>query len=191
MWSGAWNKRKLTSEIFNRFLPSTVSRALDCWSGGHGFKPYWGQFLTNLQIGQIIWQKCVRFPYRENPIAEGQKTWNPFSGIMFYKAITPGSVTAHSSRKGAQEKRCKRVWPCKFWIFRFTSTNLCQLCKNTMVYRLLVSRFVVATNSTKENNLDWQISEKSKTTHGEMLTFSFVNLWVFFCSKSFRYQISH
>ena len=27
MWSGAWNKRKLTSEISNRFLPSWVGRA--------------------------------------------------------------------------------------------------------------------------------------------------------------------
>ena len=26
----------------NKFLPSTVSRALDWWSGGHGFKPHWG-----------------------------------------------------------------------------------------------------------------------------------------------------
>ena len=46
MWSGAWNKRKLTSEISNRFLPSSVSRAWDWWSGGCELKPHWGQFLT-------------------------------------------------------------------------------------------------------------------------------------------------
>ena len=46
MWSGAWNKRKLTSDISNRFLASPVSRAWDWWSGGCGFKPRWGQFLT-------------------------------------------------------------------------------------------------------------------------------------------------
>ena len=45
MWSGAWNKRKLTSEISNRFLPSSVGRVWDWWSGCHGFKPHWGQFL--------------------------------------------------------------------------------------------------------------------------------------------------
>ena len=38
--------RPVINEVFNRFLPSTVSRALDCWSGGHEFKPPWGQFLT-------------------------------------------------------------------------------------------------------------------------------------------------
>ena len=46
MWSSAWNKRKLTSDISNRILPNSVRRAWDCWSGGHGFKPHWGQFLT-------------------------------------------------------------------------------------------------------------------------------------------------
>ena len=48
MWSGVWNKRKLTSEISNRFLASTVVRAPDWWSGGCEFKPHWGQFLTKL-----------------------------------------------------------------------------------------------------------------------------------------------
>ena len=46
MWSGAWNKRKLTSEISNRFLAISVGRAEDWWSGGCGFKPHWVQFLT-------------------------------------------------------------------------------------------------------------------------------------------------
>ena len=45
MWSGAWNKRKLTSDISNRFLASSVRRAWDWWSGGCEFKPHWGQFL--------------------------------------------------------------------------------------------------------------------------------------------------
>ena len=53
MWSCAWNKRKLTSENSNRFLPSTVSRALDWWSGGCGFKSHWGQFLTKFILCQI------------------------------------------------------------------------------------------------------------------------------------------
>ena len=45
MWSGAWNKRKLTSQISNRFLASTVSRAWDWWSIGCEFKPTGGNFL--------------------------------------------------------------------------------------------------------------------------------------------------
>ena len=45
MWSGVWNKRKLTSDISNRFPSSSVSRAWDRWSGGCEFKPQWGQFL--------------------------------------------------------------------------------------------------------------------------------------------------
>ena len=39
------NKRKLSSDISNRFLPSSVSRAWDWWFGGCEFKPRWGQFL--------------------------------------------------------------------------------------------------------------------------------------------------
>ena len=35
-----------TKESSNGFLPTRVSRALDWWSGSHGFKPHWGQFLT-------------------------------------------------------------------------------------------------------------------------------------------------
>ena len=46
MWSGAWNKRKLISEISNRFLASSVGRAENWWSGGYGFKPHYGQFLV-------------------------------------------------------------------------------------------------------------------------------------------------
>ena len=41
-----WNKRILTSDISNRFLASSVSRAQDWWSGGCEFKPCLGQFLT-------------------------------------------------------------------------------------------------------------------------------------------------
>ena len=47
MWSGAWNKRKkIPSEISNRFLASSVGRAGDWCSGGRGFKPHGEQFLT-------------------------------------------------------------------------------------------------------------------------------------------------
>ena len=46
MWNGVWNKRKLISDISNRFLASSVSRAWDWWSGDCEFKPHWGQFLT-------------------------------------------------------------------------------------------------------------------------------------------------
>ena len=54
MWSGAWNKRKFISEISNRFLPSSVSRALDWWSGGCQFKPHWGLFLTKFILCRVI-----------------------------------------------------------------------------------------------------------------------------------------
>ena len=48
MWSGAWHKRGLTSEISNRLLPNIVSRALDWWSRGCEFKPQWWQFLKKI-----------------------------------------------------------------------------------------------------------------------------------------------
>ena len=46
MWSGAWNKVDFWNLLLNTYLPSTVSRALEWWSRGPGFKPNWGQFLT-------------------------------------------------------------------------------------------------------------------------------------------------
>ena len=45
MWNGAWNKRKLTSEISNWFLPSSVGRARDWWSEVMGSNPTGGNFL--------------------------------------------------------------------------------------------------------------------------------------------------
>ena len=62
MWSGAWNKRKLTSEISNRFLPSSVGRTGDWWSGGHGSKQI---LFCSVQLQ--ICQKCVRLAHREKP----------------------------------------------------------------------------------------------------------------------------
>ena len=50
MRSGPWNKRKLTSEISNRFLVSSVRRAWDWWSSGCEFKPHWGQFLMKFVL---------------------------------------------------------------------------------------------------------------------------------------------
>ena len=41
------NKTHFRNLLPNRFLPSSVSRALKWWSRGHGFNPDWGQFLTN------------------------------------------------------------------------------------------------------------------------------------------------
>ena len=39
------NKAHFRNPLANRFLPSSVGRALEWWSGGCGFKPHWGQFL--------------------------------------------------------------------------------------------------------------------------------------------------
>ena len=66
MWSGAWHKRRLTSEISNRFLPSTVSRALDWWPRGCEFKPHWGQFLTKFILC------CVSSDLSDNLTEMGQ-----------------------------------------------------------------------------------------------------------------------
>ena len=48
MWSGAWNNAHFRNLLPNRFLPSSVVRALESWSGGCEFKPHWGQFLMKL-----------------------------------------------------------------------------------------------------------------------------------------------
>ena len=45
MWSGAWNKAHFRNLLPNRFLSSSVGKALEWWLGGCGFKPRWGQFL--------------------------------------------------------------------------------------------------------------------------------------------------
>ena len=60
MWSGAWNKRKLPSEISNGFLPSSVVRAPDWWSRGCEFKPQWWQFLTKFILS------CVTLDLSDN-----------------------------------------------------------------------------------------------------------------------------
>ena len=41
------NKAHFRNLLPNRFLPSSVGKALAWRSGGPGFKPHWGQFLTN------------------------------------------------------------------------------------------------------------------------------------------------
>ena len=116
MWSGAWNKTKLTSQISNRFLPSTVSRALDWWSGGCGFKPHCGQFLTKFilccvtsdlsdiltEMRQILlsWKTrifsvvCVTFVGHAYPLIH----WEP---IMWYNGprTTPGRTSQEWARR--------------------------------------------------------------------------------------------
>ena len=42
------NKAHFRNLLPNRFLPSSVGRASEWWSGGLGFKPYWDQVLTKL-----------------------------------------------------------------------------------------------------------------------------------------------
>ena len=58
------NKAHFRNLLTNRFLPSSVGKALAWRSGGPGFNPQWGQFLTKfffalpcVKICQIIWQK--------------------------------------------------------------------------------------------------------------------------------------
>ena len=58
------NKAHFRNLLTNRFLPSSVGKALAWRSGCPSFNPHWGQFLTNLffalrcvKICQTIWQK--------------------------------------------------------------------------------------------------------------------------------------
>ena len=57
------NKAHFRNLLLNRFLPSSVGKALAWRSGGPGFQSHWGQILTNffalprVKICQIIWQK--------------------------------------------------------------------------------------------------------------------------------------
>ena len=60
------NKAHFRNLLPNRFLPSSVGKALTWRSGDPGFNPPWGQFLTKfffavlcMRICQIIWQKCL------------------------------------------------------------------------------------------------------------------------------------
>ena len=90
MWSGAWNKRKLTSDISNRFLASSVRRAWDCWSGGCEFKPHWGWFLMKFILC------CVTLDLSDNLTEMRLKglTWkthlfvnHPISLFIFYLSV--------------------------------------------------------------------------------------------------------
>ena len=58
------NKVHFRNLVPNRFLPSSVGRALEWRSRGCGFQPHWMKFLTKfilfcVKICQIIWQKRV------------------------------------------------------------------------------------------------------------------------------------
>ena len=71
MWSGAWNKKAHFRNPPNRFLPSSVGR-----TGGHGFKPHWGQFLTKFILC------CVTSDLSDNltemcQTGLSRKTWLP------------------------------------------------------------------------------------------------------------------
>ena len=74
MWSSAWNKRELTSEISDRFFPSSVCRVIDWWSGGCVFKSYKGEILTKFILC------CVTSDLSDNltemrQISLSWKTW--------------------------------------------------------------------------------------------------------------------
>ena len=63
MWSGAWNKVHFRNLLPSTYRPSTVSRAQEWWSRGHGFNAHLGQF----QVAFILlypvnfWQICHIF----------------------------------------------------------------------------------------------------------------------------------
>ena len=50
------NKAHFRNLLPNRFLPSSVGRALGWWSGGHWFQPHWEQFLTNFFLLFPAWR---------------------------------------------------------------------------------------------------------------------------------------
>ena len=54
MWSGAWNKRKLTSEISNRFLPSSVGRNMRLMIQRLWVQTPLGRFLMKLILCCVI-----------------------------------------------------------------------------------------------------------------------------------------
>ena len=68
------NKAHFRNLLPNRFLPSSVGRALGSWSGGHGFQSHWEQFffaLPCMEICQIIWQEHVSWKSRISNLING------------------------------------------------------------------------------------------------------------------------
>ena len=49
------NKAHFRNFLPNRFLPSSVGRVLEWWSGGHGFKAHRGQFLMTFIFFCVTW----------------------------------------------------------------------------------------------------------------------------------------
>ena len=125
MWSGALNKRKLTSEISNRFLPSSVGRAGDWWSGGHGFKPHWGQFLTKLKVlfvGPLIplfWTSgdvCPGFQSQSGSLA----CFLACVILRFTSGMTPAKVSMAADPR--TYRRVRKQW-CVCVIILFYTNN--------------------------------------------------------------------
>ena len=95
MWSGAWNKKAHFRSLQpNRFLPGSVGRAVEWWSGGQLFHSYWGQFLTIFFLfpawrdNLIIWQKHISWKTR---LFSGNKVCM-LCGLCFYQVKLKGQM---------------------------------------------------------------------------------------------------
>ena len=125
MWSGAWNKRKLPSEISNRFLASSVGRAGDWWSGGCEFKPYWGQFLTKFILC------CVTSDLSDN-LTEMRQT-----GLLWKTRMY---ITLESLFNGMREVvKLGRMWWCPLLVKMTKSHSLSHIASTTGCTTELIS----------------------------------------------------
>ena len=97
MWSGAWNKASFRNLLPNRFLPNSVGIPLELWSGGHGFKPHWGQFLMKfilfcltLDLSDynasdfLIVKNAIILPWRRDVYLAFAESWRLHTSKLFF-----------------------------------------------------------------------------------------------------------
>ena len=97
------NKAYFRNLLPNRFLPSSVGKALAWRSGGPGFNPYWGQFLTKFFCSSLY--KDLSDNLTETPIVKN-------SNNVYVNWFHTGFVKIFSCQPLACEVRRYQRWRC-------------------------------------------------------------------------------
>ena len=89
MWSGAWNKAHFRNLLANTYEASTVSRALEWWSRGHGFYLNWEEFLMNFFCSSLcrdLSDNLIEMRIVKNPVETSKWSQFPWRSVTL---LTP------------------------------------------------------------------------------------------------------